>query len=317
MRNSTKLLRVIDIGTLTVQQRYRVFLDCVRDLGCNLDESVDWKDMMKYCSGFTIGDLRRLVASCLTRGNQNHICEGRLFHRAVRCNSLACRDMEFPAETLDSLAGFFETRARLKQLVVSPVVCPIQYRAMGISLPKGVLLCGPRGSGKTTLVRAAAGSAGAALITVTPSMLYRRYLGESEAAVKSIYAAARSRSPCVVFLDDADALLASRNSDASDGVGERVLSALLTEIDGLDGSKNNLIFTIGATCRSDAIDPALARPGRLEQCLHLHLPSSDDRLQILTALLNRMSIQCSVDLQALTQMTEGMALESLVSLLQK
>jgi SpoVK/Ycf46/Vps4 family AAA+-type ATPase len=109
-----------------------------------------------------------------------------------------------------------------------------------------VLLCGPRGSGKTTLVRAAAGSAGAALITVTPSMLYRRYLGESEAAVKSIYAAARSRSPCVVFLDDADALLASRNSDASDGVGERVLATLLTEIDGLDGSKNNEIFTIGA-----------------------------------------------------------------------
>jgi ATP-dependent 26S proteasome regulatory subunit len=185
---------------------------------------------------------------------------------------------------------------------------------MGMNLPKGVLLCGSRGSGKTTLVRAAAGSAGAALITVTPSLLYRRYLGESEAAVKSIYAAARSRTPCVVFLDDTDALLTSRNSDASDGVGERVLAALLTEIDGLDALNNDLIFTIGATSRIDAIDPALARPGRLEQCLHVHLPTFDDRWQILNSILSRMHIQSCVDVRSLTRLTEGMALESMVSL---
>lgn len=312
IRSPAKLLRVIDIGALTVLQRYDVFLETVRDLGFTLDTAVDWRDEMKFCSGFTIGDMRRLVASCSTHGNR--ACDQNLFRNAVRGDICSDIPLEFPTDSLDSLAGFCDIRERLKQLVVSPVVCPMQYRAMGISLPKGVLLCGPRGSGKTTLVRAAAGSAGAALITVTPSMLYRRYLGESEAAVRSIYAAARSRSPCVIFLDDTDALLASRKSDASDGVGERVLAALLTEIDGLDGSNNNLIFTIGATCHSDAVDPALARPGRLEQCLHLNLPNLEDRWQILTALLSHMHVHSSVDLQNLTELTEGMALESLISL---
>ena len=114
---------------------------------------------------------------------------------------------------------------------------------------------------KTILVRAAAGSAEAALsdnLLSRPTMLlgiryYRRYLGEREAAVTSIYAAA---SPCVIFLDDTDALLASRKYHASHGVGERVPAALLTEIEGLNGSNHNLIFTIEATCDSDAIDPA-------------------------------------------------------------
>ena len=314
IRSPTQLLRVIEIGSLSTQQRYDHLLECTRDIGCSLDESVDWKDVMKYCSGYTSGDLRRLVLSCSNQRNRS--CDGHLFLQAVRCSSLACCDipLEFPSETLDSLAGFCDIRDRLKHLVVSPVVSPVQYRAMGMNLPKGVLLCGPKGSGKTSLVRAAVGSAGAALITVTPSLLYRRYLGESEAAVKSIYAAARSRSPCVVFLDDTDALLASRSSDASDGVGERVLAALLTEIDGLDSTNNNFIFTIGATSRSDAIDPALARPGRLEQCVHLHLPSSDDRLQILSRLLSKMNTQSSVNLHSLTLLTDGMAVESLVSL---
>ena len=313
IRSPTQLLRVIDIGSLSTQQRYENFLECVMDIGCSLDEAVDWKDVMKYCSGYTIGDLRRLLVSC---SNQHRLCDGHRFLQTIRGSSLACSDIpiEFPSETLDCLAGFCQFRDRLKQLVVNPVVCPVQYRAMGMSLPKGVLLCGPRGSGKTSLVRAAVGSAGAALITVTPSLLYRRYLGESEAAVKSIYAAARSRSPCIVFLDDTDALLASRNSDATDGVGERVLAALLTEIDGLDCSKHDFVFTIGATSRSDAIDPALARPGRLEQCLHLHLPSADDREEILTRLLSKMHIQSSVNLRSLTLLTDGMAVESLVSL---
>ena len=314
MRSPTKLLKIIEIGALSLQQRFDVLLDCVREIGCKLEDAFDWKDAMKYCSGFTIGDMRRIVSMCLTPDNRS--CEGRLFLQTVRGSSLASSDIpvEFPLETLDGLPGFSDIRDRLRQLVVIPVVCPTQYRSMGMILPKGVLLCGPRGSGKTSLVRATAGSAGAALITVTPRLLYRRYLGESEAAVKSIYAAARSRSPCVVFLDDTDALLACRNSDASDGVGERVLAALLTEIDGLEGSMNDLIFTIGATSRSDAIDPALARPGRLEQCIHLQLPSSDDRLQILTSLLSRMNVEKSVDLQCLTELTDGMALESLVSL---
>jgi ATP-dependent 26S proteasome regulatory subunit len=315
IRSPTKLLRVIDIGALTVQQRHDIFCERVRGLGCSFDDSVDWKDLMKYCSGFTIGDIRRLVASCVTQGSRS--CEGHMFHKAIRgSSSLASSDIpvEFPTDTLEGLAGFCDIRERLKQLVVSPVVSPTQYRAMGMNLPKGVLLCGSRGSGKTTLVRAAAGSAGAALITVTPSLLYRRYLGESEAAVKSIYAAARSRTPCVVFLDDTDALLTSRNSDASDGVGERVLAALLTEIDGLDALNNDLIFTIGATSRIDAIDPALARPGRLEQCLHVHLPTFDDRWQILNSILSRMHIQSCVDVRSLTRLTEGMALESMVSL---
>jgi SpoVK/Ycf46/Vps4 family AAA+-type ATPase len=316
IRSPTKFLKVVEIGALTIQQRFDVLLDCVRDVGCRLDDAVDWRDVMKYCSGFTIGDMRRLVARCLTQSNDG-ICEGRLFLQAVRgSSSFASSDIpvEFPSETLDSLPGFCDVHDRLSQLIVVPVVSPIQYRSMGMTLPKGVLLCGPRGSGKTSLVRAAAGSAGAALITVTPSLLYRRYLGESEAAVKSIYAAARSRSPCLVFLDDTDALLASRNSDTSDGVGERVLAALLTEIDGLEGSVDDQVFTVGATSRKNAIDPALARPGRLEQCLYLQLPCYEDRLQILTSLLSRMNVQSSVDLQSLTMLTDGMALESLVSI---
>jgi SpoVK/Ycf46/Vps4 family AAA+-type ATPase len=316
IRSPTQLLGVIEIGALTEQQRYDVFRECARSSGCVLDDIVDWRDIMKYCSGYTIGDMRRLFASYLSHSSHTTSFDVHHFLDAVKSNSSACSDipLEFPTDRLDSLAGFCEIRDRLEQLIVRPVLCPMQYQAMGMCIPKGLLICGPKGSGKTSFVRAAAGSAGAALITVTPSLLYRRYLGESEAAVKSIYATARSRSPCVVFLDDTDALLASRNSDASDSVGERVLAALLTEIDGLEGSNNDLVLTVGATSRSDAIDPALARPGRLETCLHLHLPSFDDRLQILASLLKRMNVHTAVDLQSLTLLTEGMAVESLLSL---
>jgi hypothetical protein len=151
IRSPTQLLRVIDIGSLSTQQRYDNFLECVMDIGCSLDEAVDWKDVMKYCSGYTIGGLRRLLVSC---SNQHRLCDGHRFLQTIRGSSLACSDIpiEFPSETLDCLAGFCEFR---EQLVVNPVVCPVQYRAMGMSHPKGVLLCGPRGSGKTSLVRAA------------------------------------------------------------------------------------------------------------------------------------------------------------------
>ena len=160
-------------------------------------------------------------------------------------------------------------------------------------MPAGVLFFGPPGCGKTLLAKALANQSGANFISVKGPELLNMYVGESESRVRQVFSRARASAPCVIFFDELDALCPKRGSGAEGGSGvtERVVNQLLTELDGLETRKD--VYIIGATNRLELIDDAMLRPGRLGKLLYVPLPTSADRVSILTALTRKVAVDTS------------------------
>jgi ribosome biogenesis ATPase len=193
-------------------------------------------------------------------------------------------------------------RDELVLSILHPIQHPERFEALGLKMPAGVLLYGPPGCGKTLLAKAIANESGANFISIKGPELLDKYVGESERAVRQVFQRARASSPCVVFFDELDALAPRRSGGASgdsggNGVSERVVNQLLTEMDGLDARKN--VFVIAATNRPDIIDPAMLRPGRLDKLLYVPLPEPSERLQILLTVTSKCRMDPSVDLEAI------------------
>jgi len=174
-----------------------------------------------------------------------------------------------------------------------------------MSPSKGVLFYGPPGCGKTLLAKAIANECQANFISIKGPELLTMWFGESEANVREIFDKARSAAPCVLFFDELDSIARSRGSSSGDagGAGDRVINQILTEMDGMNAKKN--VFIIGATNRPDIIDPAILRPGRLDQLLYIPLPDLGSRSQILKAVLRKSPVAKDVDLEAIARSTEG------------
>ena len=180
---------------------------------------------------------------------------------------------------------------------------PVKHQALhdqfGLRPARGVLLAGPPGTGKTLLVRALAHESGANIIAVKGPELLQRFVGESERALREIFAKARMTSPCVLFFDEIDALVPARGN--RNEVGERLVAQLLTELDGIEALQG--VVLIGATNRADLIDPALLRPGRFDHVIMIDHPSQSERRQILDVLTDPMPVSATVDLDALAAQT--------------
>ena len=174
-------------------------------------------------------------------------------------------------------------REELTLSVLEPIRHPEKFEQLGLSIPTGVLLYGPPGCGKTLLAKAVANESGANFISVKGPELLDKYVGESEEAVRLVFERARASSPCLVFFDELDSLVPKRGGDggSGNGVSERVVNQLLTELDGMDSRRS--VFCLGATNRPELIDPAMLRPGRLDKLLYVPLPSPSDRVAILQA----------------------------------
>jgi len=168
-----------------------------------------------------------------------------------------------------------------------------------------VLFYGPPGCGKTLLAKAIANECQANFISVKGPELLTMWFGESEANVREIFDKARGSAPCVLFFDELDSIAVQRGSSSGDagGAADRVLNQLLTEMDGM-GSKKT-VFIIGATNRPDIIDPALLRPGRLDQLIYIPLPDEGSRKQIFKSVLRKSPIAPDVDFDVLTKFTHG------------
>lgn len=193
-------------------------------------------------------------------------------------------------------------RDELVLSILHPIQHPERFESLGLKMPAGVLLYGPPGCGKTLLAKAIANESGANFISIKGPELLDKYVGESERAVRQVFQRARASSPCVVFFDELDALAPRRSGGAGgdsggNGVSERVVNQLLTEMDGLDARKN--VFVIAATNRPDIIDPAMLRPGRLDKLLYVPLPEPSERLQILLTVTNKCRMDPSVNLEAI------------------
>jgi len=186
-----------------------------------------------------------------------------------------------------------------------PVEHPEKFVKFGLQPSKGVLFYGPPGTGKTLLAKAIANECAANFISVKGPELLSMWFGESESNIRDIFDKARAAAPCVVFLDELDSIAKSRGGSVGDagGASDRVVNQLLTEMDGMASKKS--VFIIGATNRPDQIDPALLRPGRLDQLIYVPLPDEPSRLSILQAQLRRSPVAPDVDLTVIAKATNG------------
>jgi len=186
-----------------------------------------------------------------------------------------------PDVTWADVGALHSTREELHMAIVQPIQRPELFKKVGISAPCGVLLWGPPGCGKTLLAKAVANESRANFMSVKGPELLNKYVGESERAVRQVFARARASSPCVIFFDELDALVPRRDDSLSES-SARLVNTLLTELDGLDERRE--VYVIAATNRPDMIDPAMCRPGRLDKLLYVDLPSPDERVEIISTL---------------------------------
>ncbi|CAN0235378.1 unnamed protein product [Pylaiella littoralis] len=226
--------------------------------------------------------------------------------------------------TWDSVGGFSEAKRRLQRLVQWPWLHPEAFARMGVSAPAGALLYGPSGCGKSLVAQVLATECLANFLWVRSSELLSRYLGETEAKLRALFSRARAAAPCILFLDELDAITAKRGdngSDSGEGSGSvhaRVLSTLLNEMDGVASTSSASpsvtggaaaraaaggggVLVLAATNRRDALDAALLRPGRLHESVELGVPGAEDRKGVLRVHAGRLPLAAGVDLEMLSR----------------
>ncbi|HSG79778.1 MAG TPA: AAA family ATPase, partial [Acidimicrobiia bacterium] len=219
---------------------------------------------------------------------------------------------EMPSYGFERVANLDAVKQRLTEAVIWPMTDPDRFARLGIDPPRGILLHGPPGTGKTFVIRALAHESGAAFFAIKGAELLDKYVGESERGVREVFARARAAAPAILFFDELDALAPVRGRSTT-SVTDSVVAALLTELDGV-GERGDVVV-IGATNRRDLIDPALLRAGRFETHLHLGLPEASAR-RALFAVVD-IPFSTDVDLDALAEETEGLSFADLSGMLRE
>lgn len=225
--------------------------------------------------------------------------------------------VEIPNVSWDDVGGLEEVKRELKEVVQYPVEHPEKFKKFGMEPSKGVLFYGPPGCGKTLMAKAIANECQANFVSIKGPELLSMWFGESEANVRDIFDKARAAAPCVLFFDELDSIARARGTSHGDagGAGDRILNQILTEMDGVGKKKN--VFIIGATNRPDILDPALLRPGRLDQLIYIPLPDEPSRLSILKAVLRKSPVAPEVDLNYLAAISKGFSGADLTEICQK
>ena len=213
--------------------------------------------------------------------------------------------LETPDVKWEDIGGMESIKRELQEAVEWPLKYPDLYAKMGHTVPKGILLHGPTGTGKTLLAKAVATESEANFISVKGPELISKWVGESERGIREVFRRARQAAPCVIFLDEMDSIAPTRGMESGAGSGaQRIVSQILTEIDGI--SELHGVVVLGATNRSDMIDPALLRPGRFDRIILVPNPDSQTRAKILEIHAKGKPIDENVNLQKISeQMTEG------------
>ncbi|MCD6244470.1 MAG: CDC48 family AAA ATPase [Candidatus Korarchaeota archaeon] len=235
--------------------------------------------------------------------------------KLVQPSALREISIEVPDITWDDIGGLEEVKRELREVVELPLKNPDAFKRMGIEPPKGVLLYGPPGCGKTLLAKAVASESEANFISVKGPELLSKWVGESEKAVRQIFRKARQVAPAIVFIDEIDSLFPRRGSHFDSGVTERVVSQMLTEIDGIQPLRD--VVVIGATNRPDLVDPAVLRPGRLERLVYVGPPDLNTRMEILKVLTKEMPLAEDVDLWKIALATERFSGADLAALVRE
>lgn len=226
----------------------------------------------------------------------------------------AAEEVSVGSITLDDVGDMVETKQALTETVLWPLRHPDTFARLGVEPPRGVLLYGPPGCGKTFVVRALAASGQLSVHAVKGAELMNKWVGESEKAVRDLFARARGSAPSLIFLDEVDALAPRRGQSSDSGVGDKVVAALLTELDGAEPLRD--VVVLGATNRPDLVDPALLRPGRLERLIFVPPPDAEARAEILRTASRSIPL-ADVDLSALAEQLDGYSAADCTALLRE
>ncbi len=219
--------------------------------------------------------------------------------------------IENPDVKWDDVGGLKDVKQELQEAVEWPMKYPGLYDKLGHSMPRGILLHGPSGTGKTLLAKAVATESEANFVSVRGPELLSKWVGESERGIREIFKRARQSAPCVVFFDEIDSIAPIRGAGGETAVSERVVSQLLTELDGMENMHG--VIVLAATNRADMIDPALLRPGRFDKIIQIPLPDKESRKSILKINAEKIptitdeSDPNHVDFEKLADITDGLS----------
>ncbi len=227
----------------------------------------------------------------------------------------ATEEVAVGSVTLEDVGDMVETKQALTEAVLWPLQHPDTFARLGVEPPRGVLLYGPPGCGKTFVVRALASSGRLSVHAVKGAELMDKWVGASEKAVRELFRRARDSAPSLVFLDEIDALAPRRGQSSDSGVTDRVVAALLTELDGINPLRD--VVVIGATNRPDLVDPALLRPGRLEKLVFVEPPDAAARRDILHTSGRSIPLSPDVNLDELADHLDGYSAADCVALLRE
>ena len=232
--------------------------------------------------------------------------------KKVKPSALRESTVEVPHVRWTDIGGQAEAKAALQEAVEWPLRYPEAFQRLGIRPPAGVLLYGPPGCSKTLLAKALATEAGLNFIAVKGPELFRKYVGDSEKAVAAVFRKARVSAPAVIFFDEIDALAPRRSASGEGSAGQRVVSQLLNEMDGVEPLKQ--VIVVAATNRPDLLDAAFLRPGRIDRLIYVEPPDLETRKQILSIHLRKMPVGSDVDLDRIARRSEGLSGAELANL---
>ena len=324
LRRPGRFDREIEIGVPDKKARYEVLQ--IHTRGMPLAEDVDLEKLCAMSHGYTGADVAALCRETAMKALRRYLPQMNLEEERVPPSVLEKMDVrmedfinaykeitptamrevyiEVPTVHWEDIGGLEEVKQELKEAVEWPLKTPEIFKKVGIRPPKGILLYGPPGCGKTLLARAVATESEANFITINGPEVFSKWVGESEKAIREVFRKARMAAPSVIFFDEIDSLMPRRGLGFSDsGVTERVISQLLTEMDGIITLED--IVIIAATNRPDIVDPAILRPGRFDRLIYVPEPKEKGRLQIVKIYTKDMPLADNVDLTRLASLTKN------------
>jgi len=327
LRRPGRFDREIEIGIPDDEGRFDIL--SIHTRGMPIDEKVDLKQISKITHGFVGADLEVLAKEAAMRSLRRNVLDDKDFSydddeisseilqkiqitdedfrealKEVGPSALREVQVQIPNVSWDDVGGLDQLKEELQEAVEWPIKYKDAYDYVDVESPKGILLHGPPGTGKTMIAKALAKMTESNFISIKGPELLSKWVGESEKGVREIFRKARQAAPCIIFLDEIDALVPRRGSGGSDShVTENVVSQILTEIDGLEELHNVLI--IGATNRLDIVDEALLRPGRFDRIIEVPNPDEKGRLHIFEIHTKNKPLASDVKISEIVKLTDN------------
>lgn len=324
LRRGGRFDREIEIGVPDKEGRREIFE--IHTRGMPLEDDVELADMADKTYGFVGADIatvtKEAAMTAIRRIKPELDLDEEELSKEILDNLTVTRDdfkqalretepsamrevfVEVPDVEWTDVGGLQKTKDQLQENIEWPLKYEQLFEDVGLGSTTGVLLYGPPGTGKTLLAKAVANESDVNFISVKGPELLNKYVGESEKGVREVFSKARENAPTVVFFDELDAIATERGSNNMDsGVGERVVSQLLTELDGLENLED--VMVIATSNRPELIDNALLRPGRIDRQIHVPVPDRDARVEILNVHTKNKPIANDVDMDEIADSTDG------------